>query len=99
MPVSTPVLDLDGKLLDFYTGWRGRRKFPTDMAAFAVNLKYFIQVKNHLYGKINFDDLELIFGNFLSNSSGIIKITTAKIGVWLTSRGLKRPIGYLKFSI
>ena len=43
-PVSSPVLLKNGSLLEFYEGWMGKRTFPVDMAAFAVNLRHFVKV-------------------------------------------------------
>ena len=37
----------DGKIVDYY-GWRvDERAFPLDMAAFAVNIGYFVQQSGH----------------------------------------------------
>ena len=44
LPVSAPVLDKDGKFVRMLDGWNGKRKYPVDMASFAVNLKHFIKV-------------------------------------------------------
>lgn len=43
--VSSPILSMSGKVIDFYDGWLGRRQFPVDMAGFAVNLPFFIHVR------------------------------------------------------
>uniref|UniRef100_A0A0A1XJ63 Galactosylgalactosylxylosylprotein 3-beta-glucuronosyltransferase n=1 Tax=Zeugodacus cucurbitae TaxID=28588 RepID=A0A0A1XJ63_ZEUCU len=37
--VSTPIIR-DGKITGFYDGWIGGRKFPVDMAGFAVSVKF-----------------------------------------------------------
>lgn len=37
--VSTPVVR-DGKVVDFYDGWIASRKFPVDMAGFAINVGF-----------------------------------------------------------
>ncbi|KAH8270518.1 hypothetical protein KR018_011045 [Drosophila ironensis] len=37
--VSTPIIK-DGKLVGFYDGWIGGRKYPVDMAGFAVSVKF-----------------------------------------------------------
>ncbi|GAB6020043.1 Galactosylgalactosylxylosylprotein 3-beta-glucuronosyltransferase 2 [Chamberlinius hualienensis] len=37
--VSTPVVK-DGHVIDFYDGWVSTRKFPVDMAGFAVNVGF-----------------------------------------------------------
>lgn len=43
--VSSPVVDLKtNKVIDFYDGWIGRRKFPVDMASFAVNVELLHEV-------------------------------------------------------
>ena len=36
--VSSPIVR-QGKVIGFYDGWKAYRKFPVDMAGFAVNLK------------------------------------------------------------
>ena len=43
--VSTPVVK-DGKVVGFHDGWIAGRKFPIDMAGFAVNVKYFLEHPN-----------------------------------------------------
>ncbi|XP_071521050.1 galactosylgalactosylxylosylprotein 3-beta-glucuronosyltransferase P-like [Panulirus ornatus] len=40
--VSTPIVK-DGKVLGFYDGWIAKRKFPIDMAGFAVNVQYLLE--------------------------------------------------------
>lgn len=37
--VSSPIIK-DGKLIGFYDGWIGGRKYPVDMAGFAVSVKF-----------------------------------------------------------
>ncbi|XP_017081064.1 galactosylgalactosylxylosylprotein 3-beta-glucuronosyltransferase P isoform X1 [Drosophila eugracilis] len=37
--VSSPIIQ-EGKLVGFYDGWIGGRKYPVDMAGFAVNVKF-----------------------------------------------------------
>jgi hypothetical protein len=44
LPVSTPTLSRNGSLIEFYEGWIGKRAFPVDMAAFAVNVRHFVKV-------------------------------------------------------
>lgn len=39
--VSSPIIR-DGKLSGFYDGWIGGRKYPIDMAGFAVNVQFFL---------------------------------------------------------
>ena len=41
--VSSPVV-VNGKVISFYDGWFGARKFPVDMAGFAVNIKFLLTV-------------------------------------------------------
>ncbi|XP_076043022.1 galactosylgalactosylxylosylprotein 3-beta-glucuronosyltransferase S-like [Oratosquilla oratoria] len=43
--VSTPVVK-DGKVTGFYDGWVANRKFPLDMAGFAVNVEFFLKQPN-----------------------------------------------------
>ena len=38
------MLHRNGSLLEFYEGWLGKRTFPVDMAAFAVNVRHFVKV-------------------------------------------------------
>lgn len=40
--VSTPIVK-EGKVVGFYDGWIAKRKFPIDMAGFAVNVQYFLK--------------------------------------------------------
>lgn len=37
--VSSPIVK-NGKFVGFYDGWIGGRKFPVDMAGFAINIKF-----------------------------------------------------------
>ncbi|RZC35690.1 Glyco transf 43 domain containing protein [Asbolus verrucosus] len=39
--VCTPVVE-KGKLINFYCGWIGDRKFPIDMAGFAVSVEFLL---------------------------------------------------------
>lgn len=41
--VSTPIVS-SGKLVGFYDGWIAGRRFPVDMAGFAVNVQFYLQV-------------------------------------------------------
>lgn len=43
--VSSPIVK-NGTIVDFYDYWRGGRKFPVDMAGFAVNIKFFLSRPN-----------------------------------------------------
>ncbi|XP_064091099.1 galactosylgalactosylxylosylprotein 3-beta-glucuronosyltransferase P-like isoform X1 [Macrobrachium nipponense] len=43
--VSTPIVK-EGKVVGFYDGWIAKRKFPIDMAGFAVNVQYLLQRPN-----------------------------------------------------
>ena len=43
--VSSPIVK-NGTLIGFYDGWIGGRKYPIDMAGFAVNVKFFLSRKN-----------------------------------------------------
>ncbi len=42
--VSSPVLDLDGVVVDFYDVASVGRLFAVDMASFAVNIEFYLQV-------------------------------------------------------
>lgn len=37
--LSSPVVNKDGVVVDFYDGWMANRKFPVDMAGFAVSVQ------------------------------------------------------------
>ena len=41
--VSSPVVK-NGTFAGFYDGWLGGRKFPVDMAGFAINLDFLLKV-------------------------------------------------------
>ena len=44
--VSSPIVNIStGNIIGFYDGWIGDRTFAVDMAAFSVNIKFFLQVK------------------------------------------------------
>jgi hypothetical protein len=43
-PISSPVLDKNGTFLNFYDTWIGNRKYPLDMAGFAVSVQHFVEV-------------------------------------------------------
>ncbi|XP_063709902.1 galactosylgalactosylxylosylprotein 3-beta-glucuronosyltransferase P isoform X2 [Culicoides brevitarsis] len=43
--VSSPVVK-NGTIIGFYDGWNGGRKYPVDMAGFAVNIPFFLSRKN-----------------------------------------------------
>ncbi|XP_046988273.1 galactosylgalactosylxylosylprotein 3-beta-glucuronosyltransferase P-like [Schistocerca americana] len=43
--LSTPVV-VDGRLAGFYDGWISQRKFPVDMAGFAVSVEFLLQRPN-----------------------------------------------------
>ncbi|XP_031849313.1 glucuronyltransferase P isoform X2 [Nomia melanderi] len=43
--LSSPVIK-NGKFVGFYDGWIAGRKFPVDMAGFAVNVKFLLQRPN-----------------------------------------------------
>lgn len=43
--LSTPVLK-DGRFIGWYDGWIGGRKFPVDMAGFAVSVPFLLTVSD-----------------------------------------------------
>ena len=52
LALSSPILR-NGRMIGFYDGFQGGRKFPVDMAGFAVNIKYLSSVgKFHASGII-----------------------------------------------
>lgn len=40
------VVGLQGKVVGFYDSWPAKRKFPVDMAGFAVNVQYLLKFPN-----------------------------------------------------
>ncbi|CAL4147697.1 unnamed protein product, partial [Meganyctiphanes norvegica] len=42
LAVSTPIVK-NGGVVGFYDGWIAKRKFPIDMAGFAVNVQYLLE--------------------------------------------------------
>lgn len=44
--LSTPVV-VNGSFYGFYDGWVAGRKFPVDMAGFAVSVEFLLQVRIH----------------------------------------------------
>lgn len=44
--LSTPIVK-NGQLIGFYDGWIAGRKFPVDMAGFAVSVKFLLEVSEH----------------------------------------------------
>lgn len=42
--LSSPVLNDQGVVVDFFDGWIANRKFPVDMAGFAVSVQLVIEV-------------------------------------------------------
>lgn len=43
--LSSPVVNEHGSVVDFYDGWIASRKFPVDMAGFALNVQLLLEVK------------------------------------------------------
>ncbi|KAG8326115.1 hypothetical protein J6590_050446 [Homalodisca vitripennis] len=43
--VSAPIVK-EGKVVGFYDSWPAKRKFPVDMAGFAVNVEYLLKYPN-----------------------------------------------------
>ena len=46
--LSSPVVNKDGVVVDFYDGWMANRKFPVDMAGFAVSVQLLLDVTDRL---------------------------------------------------
>lgn len=46
--LSTPIVK-DGKLVGFYDGWIAGRKFPVDMAGFAISVKFLLEVSRYFH--------------------------------------------------
>ena len=52
--VSSPIVK-NGRVVGFYDGWNGLRKFPVDMAGFAINMDMFLAVSQKFtnFSKMN----------------------------------------------
>ena len=44
--LSSPVVNKEGIVVDFFDGWIGDRQFPVDMAGFAVSVQLILEVRN-----------------------------------------------------
>lgn len=42
--LSSPVVNSQGVVVDFFDGWIANRKFPVDMAGFAVSVQLILEV-------------------------------------------------------
>jgi beta-1,3-glucuronyltransferase len=42
--LSSPVVNNKGVVIDFFDGWMANRKFPVDMAGFAVSVQLVLKV-------------------------------------------------------
>jgi beta-1,3-glucuronyltransferase len=42
--LSSPVVNNKGVVIDFFDGWMANRKFPVDMAGFAVSVQLVLEV-------------------------------------------------------
>lgn len=43
--LSSPVVNDRGVVVDFFDGWMANRKFPVDMAGFAVSVQLILDVR------------------------------------------------------
>lgn len=59
--LSSPVV-VNGTFMGFYDGWVAGRKFPVDMAGFAVSVQFLLQVT-----KISLSLYLVLFSNTLKN--------------------------------
>ncbi|ODM99547.1 Galactosylgalactosylxylosylprotein 3-beta-glucuronosyltransferase S [Orchesella cincta] len=58
--VSSPIVK-NGRVVGFYDGWNGQRKFPVDMAGFAINLQMFLDnPKASMPWKAGYEEDELL---------------------------------------
>lgn len=57
--VSSPIVK-NGQVVGFYDGWNGSRKFPVDMAGFAININMFLGVRP-FRSSLNFSLMRRIF--------------------------------------
>ena len=53
--LSSPVVNKDGVVVDFYDGWIANRKFPVDMAGFAVSVQLLLDVTDRLSSPLPID--------------------------------------------
>lgn len=58
--LSTPIVK-DGQFIGFYDGWIAGRKFPVDMAGFAVSVKFLQEV--NIYSLIKYTFYYLKYTN------------------------------------
>ncbi|XP_047480120.1 galactosylgalactosylxylosylprotein 3-beta-glucuronosyltransferase P-like isoform X1 [Penaeus chinensis] len=90
--VSSPIVR-DGRVVGFYDGWISKRRFPCDMAGFAVNVQYFLErPKATMPFKVGFEE-----DGFL-RSLGIkaheiepLAFNCTKIWVWHTQTKKNQP--------
>ncbi|XP_042871720.1 galactosylgalactosylxylosylprotein 3-beta-glucuronosyltransferase P-like isoform X1 [Penaeus japonicus] len=90
--VSSPIVRA-GRVVGFYDGWISKRRFPCDMAGFAVNVQYFLErPKATMPFKVGFEE-----DGFL-RSLGIkaheiepLAFNCTKIWVWHTQTKKNQP--------
>ncbi|KAK7576631.1 hypothetical protein V9T40_012917 [Parthenolecanium corni] len=101
--LSTPVVR-DGKLVGFYDGWIGGRKFPVDMASFAINIQ-FLKSRPHatMAYKVGYEE-DSFLKSLAPLESADIELRAdncSKVLVWHTQTIKNRPaqkIDHQKFN-
>lgn len=90
--VSSPIIR-DGKVAGYYDGWISNRKFPVDMAGFAVNVDYFLKfpkaVMPYIAGREETKFLEQL--DITNNDIEPLADDCQKILVWHTRTSKNAP--------
>ncbi|CRL06394.1 CLUMA_CG018912, isoform A [Clunio marinus] len=100
--VSSPIIR-DGKIIDFYDGWKAGRKFPVDMAGFAVGVKFFLSRPNatmaYVQGREEEDFLRSLDPLEMSDIE-LLASNCTKILVWhtRTERNAQAPAIDVKYN-
>ncbi|XP_047480312.1 galactosylgalactosylxylosylprotein 3-beta-glucuronosyltransferase P-like [Penaeus chinensis] len=90
--ISTPVVS-NGKFVSFYDGWISHRKYPLDMAGFAINVNFFLKRPNASmpYVPGYEEDGMLKSLNFTMNEVEFVADNCTKVYVWHTRTGSVAP--------
>jgi hypothetical protein len=73
--VSSPIVK-NGRVVGFYDGWNGLRKFPVDMAGFAINIQLFRDVSHHF----GYSSFLIIYPIYRMSSRSCGESGRAKVG-------------------
>ncbi|XP_049948214.1 galactosylgalactosylxylosylprotein 3-beta-glucuronosyltransferase P-like [Schistocerca serialis cubense] len=91
--ISTPVV-ADGKFKGFYDGWIGGRKFPVDMAGFAVSVEFLLQRPNaSMPYKVGFEEDRFLksLAPFEPHEIELKANNCTKVLVWHTQTKKNKP--------